>query len=191
MINMPKKILEILKYWIPIAIAITGLSALVYLAVQQDIRQSANDPQIQMAEDAALALTNGAEPNLILPKGLIDLSTSTYPYMVIFNDQGQPIAASAWLYGHMPTLPVGVFAFTKKYGQDRFTWQPRAGVRSAVVVVHYNGQNPGFVLAGRSLREVEIREDRLFLEVLALWLFTLVCTLGSVIILSYPEVFRK
>ncbi len=31
------------------------------------------------------------------------------------------------------------------------------GVRNAVVVVRYGGEHPGFVLAGRSLREVEQR----------------------------------
>ena len=39
-------------------------------------------------------------------------------------------------------------------GEDRLTWQPEPGVRSATVVVHYQGAQAGFVMAGRSLREV-------------------------------------
>lgn len=35
------------------ALAITVASGLVYGVVQQDLRLTANDPQIQMAEDAA------------------------------------------------------------------------------------------------------------------------------------------
>jgi hypothetical protein len=43
----------ILKYWLLIVIIVTGICGLIYGVVQQDIRQGANDPQIQMAEDAA------------------------------------------------------------------------------------------------------------------------------------------
>ncbi len=40
---------DILKYWIPLAAAITVVCGVIYVAVQQDIRMAANDPQIQMA----------------------------------------------------------------------------------------------------------------------------------------------
>jgi len=50
---------EILKHWLLIAIVVTGLIGLVYVAVQQDLRQGANDPQIQMAEDTAAKFANG------------------------------------------------------------------------------------------------------------------------------------
>jgi hypothetical protein len=45
-----------LKFWLPLAAAVTMLSGLVYIAVQQNMRIGANDPQIQLAEDAARAL---------------------------------------------------------------------------------------------------------------------------------------
>jgi hypothetical protein len=37
------------------------------------------------------------------------------------------------------------------------TWQPRRGVRIASVVMRVQGSQPGFVLAGRNMREVESR----------------------------------
>jgi hypothetical protein len=49
--------------------------------------------------------------------------------------------------------------------EDRITWQPAPGVRVAAVIVPYGGQQPGFVLAGRSLRLVEQREDALLRDV--------------------------
>ncbi len=41
------------------------------------------------------------------------------------------------------------------------TWQPERRVRIATVVVRYEGRESGFVLAGRSLREVEERVRRI------------------------------
>jgi hypothetical protein len=41
--------------WLPLAVAITILAGLVYATVQQSLRQGANDPQIQLAEDTAAA----------------------------------------------------------------------------------------------------------------------------------------
>ena len=52
--------------WIPIAVAVTGLAALVCGAIQQDLRQSANDPQVQLAEDAAAQLDQDVSPASVL-----------------------------------------------------------------------------------------------------------------------------
>src|SRR6185369_15227988 len=53
--------------WIPCLIAITGVFAFAYLATQQNYRQSLNDPQIQMAEDAAVSLAHDYTPANIVP----------------------------------------------------------------------------------------------------------------------------
>jgi hypothetical protein len=58
---------NILRHWLPLAAVTTLLCGLVYLAVQQSLRQGANDPQIQMAEDAAAALVAGSTPESVLP----------------------------------------------------------------------------------------------------------------------------
>ena len=47
-----RSIKSILVVWLAIAAATTVVCGLVYLSVQQVMRQSANDPQIQIAEDA-------------------------------------------------------------------------------------------------------------------------------------------
>ncbi len=141
----------------------------IYAAVQQDYRQSANDPQIQIAEDAAASLDGGgAFQSVILPTR-IDIATSLSVFTTVFNDAGQPIGSSGYLNGEMPTLPSGVFNYVRSHGEDRFTWQPEKGVRDAVVVTKYSG---GFVLAGRSLREVEKRESALLAEVFVGWLIS-------------------
>lgn len=121
-----KTIFSIIIKWLPTTIITAGLCRLVYLTVQQALRMDANDPQIQMAEDAVSAL-NG-----------------------------------------------GVLDYMRQHGEERVTWQPEKGVRMATVVVRYD---KGFVLAGRSMREVEIRISNIEkisgIAMLAIWAATL------------------
>jgi hypothetical protein len=156
---MPK-LRNILKYWLPLAAVATLLCGLVYLAVQQSLRLGANDPQIQLAEDAAAALSAGGTPGSLLPTTQVEISTSLAPFMVIYNNEGEPLVSSGLLHGAIPLLPSGVFDYTRQNSEDRVSWQPEAGVWIAAVVVAYGGSQPGFVLAGRSLREVETRESQ-------------------------------
>jgi hypothetical protein len=150
--------------WVPLAVALTGLSLVVYAAVQQDLRQSANDPQIQMAEDAAAELDGGASPGTVLPNRQIELSDSLAPFVMVFDKSDALLASSATLEGHTPEFPKSVLQNLQ--GQDRITWQPQAGVRSAVIVQAWQG---GFVVVGRSLRLVEEREQNTLVLTAAAW----------------------
>jgi sensor histidine kinase regulating citrate/malate metabolism len=180
----------ILKYWLLIAIIVTGLSGLLYAVVQQDIRHTADDPQIQMAEDTAARLANGQQVQNVVPAEKVDIAKSLAPYIIVFDTSGKPIASSAQLDGQTPTIPSGVFDYVRQNGEDRLTWQPQPGVRSAVVVTQFQGPNSGFVLAGRSLREVEKREDDIMqIVLLGCFVMLLITFFASAIIFrktSYP-----
>jgi hypothetical protein len=166
---------NIIMKWLPLAIATAGLCGLGYLTVQQSLRMGANDPQIQMAEDAASALDGGASLDTIVPATGVELAASLAPFIIVFDDSGNILASSATLYGSIPVYPSGVLDYTRIHGEDRVTWQPENGVRMATVVVRYD---KGFVLAGRSLREVEIRVDNIGkisgLALLVIWSATLI-----------------
>jgi len=165
------------------AAIVTGLSGLLYAAVQQDLRQSANDPQIQMAEDTAAKLADGQQVQNVVPAEKVDIANSLAPYIIVFDATGKPIASSVQLNGQTPTIPSGVFDYVRQNGEDRITWQPQSGVRSAIVVTQFKGPNSGFVLAGRSLREVEIREDDIMHLILLGWIAILLVTLLATAIL--------
>ena len=186
MISLNKTAANILRVWIPLAVTITCLSGLIYLVVQQDIRISANDPQIQIAQDLANQLSAGQNPLALIPPTKTDISKSLANYIMLFNKNGKLIGSSALLDGKAPIVPQGVFVAVKKIqgNETRFTWQPKAGVRSAVVLVYYNGQTPGFVLIGRSLREIEIREDQQGKIVFAGWIVTMLLSLSSVFVIN-------
>jgi hypothetical protein len=181
--DKPKVLFGILKIWIPLAAVLILMSGLIYVSVQQNYRQSLNDPQIQMAEDAAAALANGEQPQDLIPQSKVDMAKSLAPYLIIFDEKGQPVASSVQLDGKTPAVPAGVFDYTKNKGEDRISWEPRKGVRSAAVIVYYNGASSGFVLAGRSMREVEIREDALSQMTAIVLIISLLATLVVTIIL--------
>jgi hypothetical protein len=159
------------------AAAVTALAGLIYVVVQQNYRQSANDPQIQLAEDSAARLGAGAQPQAVVGADTVDLVRSLSPFLIVYDDKGNPVASSAQLNGQTPSLPAGVFSSVRESGEDRLTWQPQEGVREAAVIVQFGGSQPGFVLGGRSLTEVEKRVDQLTWMVGVGWLATMLGTL--------------
>jgi hypothetical protein len=110
-----------------------------------------------MAEDATSALAGGANIESVVPSTKVDIATSLAPFLMIYDDSGNALASSATLHGMNPTFPPGILDYTRQNGEDRVTLQPEGGVRIAAVVVRYDN---GFVLAGRSLREVENAKAR-------------------------------
>jgi hypothetical protein len=183
-----KKFLLIAGYWFLGAIILTILCGLVYVSVQQAIRQGANDPQIQIAEDAARLLEAGGVPQIVLGQNIsVPIEQSLAPYVVVFDGSGKPVAGSGKLNGQLPSLPVGIFDFVRAHGEDRVTWQPETGVRSAIVIVGYGGKNPGFVMAGRSLWEVEKRVDWLTAQIAGAWLSALFVLFASITLFVWKK----
>jgi hypothetical protein len=154
------------------ALVLAGISTVLGLALysipQQVLRQGANDPQIEMATNLAARLnfygvTDGLRQGALLNGGgVVDMAHSLSPFLIVYDDQGRPLGSTAQLGGRTPTPPAGVFDYVRTHGEERLSWQPVLGgvhgVRIAAVVERVNGPQPGFVLAGRSLREVEVRE---------------------------------
>jgi hypothetical protein len=165
--------LIVLKKWIIIGIVIGGLSFLIYVCGQQILRMGANDPQIQYSEGWAMVLNTRKNPSEVTGD-LVEIDKSLYPYIVVYDTFGKPVSGTGYLDGKLAQIPIGIFDYVRSHGQDRVTWQPRPGVRSAIVVTKYND---GFVMAGRSLRETEIREDNLLkiVAVGAVGLFLVTC----------------
>jgi len=168
---------DILRQWLPIGAAATAFCALVYLAVQQALRHSANDPQIQLAEDASHLLAQGEAVQGVLPATKVDLAQSLAPFIIVFDSAGEPVASSGVLHGKTPRLPHGVLDYVREHGEERVTWQPKPQVRMASVIMRYDGSKPGFVLAARSLREVEKREVQVATEAGMAWVLILGSTL--------------
>ena len=124
---MRKLSFKFLRSWLPLAVVIVAMSGLVYLTLQQVLRQGANDPQIQLSEDLAASLTSGKSPSAEFPAQQVEISTSLAPFVMIFDDDGKLLRSNALLDGNPPQYPAGVFEYVRQHGQDRVTWQPREG----------------------------------------------------------------
>lgn len=171
---------KVFKFFIPFAVAITLLCGLIYVSVQQVLRQSANDPQIQIAEDVSGALSTGVPPAAIANPNGTDLKKSIATFIIIYNSSKSSVLSSATLDGKTPELPKGVFDEVDKKGQRRFTWEPKKGTRVAAVVQKYSGKASGYVLVARSIREVEKRELMFQQGVGIAWIVTLIATFMSI-----------
>lgn len=144
---------------------ITTIFGTIFGVGQQTLRQGANDPQIQLVEDFA------ANPKSQIPNpNNFDIASSLSPFVVIYDNNGQPISGNGLLDNQRPTLPNGVLNYVRTKNEDRITWQPKPNLRFAIVV---SKSADGFVMAGRSLREVEVREQRLMEMVGLAWIVTM------------------
>ena len=189
MIKVPlkKTQLKVLMYWACVVAALSCVCGLLYMSGRYILRQGADDPQIQMAEDAAVLLAMGRAVENIVVGPKIDIATSLSPYVVVYNGVGVPTFSSGLLSGAMPTLPKGVFAIAENNKkikipaglESRFTWQPTQGARQALVLVQTNTPSGvRYVAVGRSLREIERREGALLWLVLYGWASTLLILLS-------------
>lgn len=173
-------------FWLLSCFLITLFCGLVYASVQQVLRQSANDPQIQIAEDMASVLNTGKNPIDAVSNDSVNVKESLSPFVMIFDKNGKLLASNADIRTGAKTPPAGIFGVDEDFkdkdlgslkkdldekfegrNEKIFTWQPEEGVRIASVLVEYK---EGFVLSGRSLRETEIRSRKLFKMAFLAWI---------------------
>lgn len=171
------------SFFIPLAVLATAMCGLAYVETQQALRSGANDPQFQIAEDAAALLNGGATPaSVVDTRRAVDLAASLAPFLIVLDPSGGVLATNATLDGGQPVPPQGVLDSAASGSPDVVTWQPRAGVRIASVTIRWNG---GTVVAGRSLRRIEDQESTAELIAGAAWLASLAALAGASLIAAW------
>lgn len=149
----------------PLTLALLGVVAFAYVALQQNYRLNANDPQIEIASDLAAQMSAGSLPTDAVDTHMIkvDPSKSLATFGIIVDNNGKVTASNMEMDGNAVVPPKGVLNASSLTHQNRITWQPQTGTRIALVVQAYkHDDNTGYVIVGRSLKEVELREDMLF-----------------------------
>jgi hypothetical protein len=133
----------------------------VYVALLQSYRQNANDPQIELAGTWANQISAGAkDASAIFTSGstTVDPSSGLGVFGVVVDADGKVISSNMKMDGTTPLPPKSVLTVAGADHQNRVTWQPQSGTRIALVVQGYNHAGvAGYVLAGRSLKEVDAR----------------------------------
>lgn len=169
------------------------VSGIVYVAAQQMMRANANDPQVQIAHDISNAIAQGRGPREFFPpSGQPDINGTLAPFAALFDEKGALIGASGTLDGKPLSVPVGVLDRARESGENRVTWQPRPGVRMALVAVPFQGAAQGtstqsgptgVAIAGRSLQEVEYRVSSILGPVVAVGWFASIVAVSVVAML--------
>lgn len=152
-----RRLHRILARWVPLAGVVAALALLNTVTAQQLLRGAADEPQVQLARDAAAALASGNDAQVALGSAAVDVAASLAPFVIVYRPNGDVAFSTAQLNGKTPELPGGVLAEVAARGEARFTWQPAPAVRLAAVVVPIGDGAQGDVLVGRSLVEVEDR----------------------------------
>ena len=145
--------------WIAFALIVCIVFGTVGVIVKTAQRTAANSPQLQIAEDAAAQLK--ARQSSSLPTAnldpYVDMAKSLAPFVVIYDNLGDPLDGTGYLNGKLPTIPYDVLTHATINNPHAITWQPQPGVREAAVVALSPMGN--YVLASRSLKEVERQEN--------------------------------
>ena len=170
---------RVVRLWLPIAVAVTALSALTYLAVQQSYRNGLDDPQVQLAQDGAARLDAGALPTSLVGSSTIEVQDSLAPFVAVFGADDALLTSGATIAAMPLKPPAGVLATARSAGRDRVTWQPRPGVR--IATVSFAAKDGRVVVAGRNMREVEARIDDLTKITALAWVAALVAVLVAVL----------
>jgi hypothetical protein len=159
--------------WVLAGLLSTVVIGTGYGMVQHTLRSGANDPQIQMVEEAVTALQAGERPETVVGTTEVNLDQSSAPFLIVYNESYGIAASGAKLSGSDLVIPQGVLVYAREHGTNAITWQPKADTRLATVAMATTGDHPLYVVAARSLRHVEQRES----ETLALagigWLISL------------------
>ena len=164
-----------LKAWLPLATLATLIMGTVFFTAHHVLRQTANDPQIQLAEDWADQINGGTDANRLNLGPFIDPARSLAPFGIVYDQSGNILASSVSAPSTMKQ-PDGVFDTVDASAQKeaRYTWRPANGERYATVLKRVSFQDKTYyVLAGRNLREVDSRIDRMEWILLTGWVLTL------------------
>jgi hypothetical protein len=154
--------------WIVGAFVLTAVIAGMYLTAQNIERSGADDAGQRLASQVASSTDSTAD----VPR--VDLAQSLAPFFVIYDTTGNPTGGSGYLDGKLASVPKGVITTAVAQGSDHVSWQPRVGLRFAVIAV---ADGDRVVLAGQSLKPSENRTDQLGLLLLLGWA-------GSIVLLA-------
>lgn len=147
-----------IKCFLAFSVFVTAMIVFVYAVAQNILRSEADDPQIQMAEEASFLLNHNAPMGPIVPEIGVELSESLKPFLQIYDEKGSLLDGNATMNGISPKIPKSALSYAKDHGgKNRLTWRLESGAKIAAVIYHYGGKNPGYAVAGRSLRETENR----------------------------------
>jgi hypothetical protein len=156
-----------------LGLVLSLLGGLCMQVTQQLLRKGADQPQQQMVDLAASRLAGGETLDQVIPPAYVELGRDLQPFLIYYNDRGEPLHGTGYLDQKLPSPPPGVFEYLRSHPTDAITWQPRNNLRIATVLQRVNGPQAGFLLAGRDMVLVEKQESLLYHLSVVSWIIVL------------------
>lgn len=184
-----KSVKNIAVIWCLLLFLVTFTCALTYLVAQQSLRLGADEQPAELAANIAVKLDRGESIQTAFPDSKIDIAQSMTSFLMVYDNNKKLLSSTAMIGGNEPAYPQGVLEHTSEKGDNRVTWQPRAGLRFATVTVKTGS---GYIVAGRSLHETERLIESIGKIVLLAWITCVICmSLGLLILQTFMKRFIR
>jgi hypothetical protein len=181
--------------WILSVVLVTLFCLLLLFVLRSVVRQGANDPQVQIAEDVARVFSGNqftdetlrsSFETFVPSKMQVDIGLSLSPWIQVYDASGEVIASSATIQEAQttPRVSTELFEGLQKRDQIRLTWKPQKGIRQAIVITKFSGLRSGYVVVGRSLREAE-DQIRIVTEIISATWFVMVFLIACVAVWTF------
>jgi hypothetical protein len=166
----------------------TLAAAVTYLVAQHVGRRAADDiPRALVSQVVGNLSRPAAAADLAVPGPANALSSQSTPFVIVY-DPAHAVVRSSIRLDETPGVPGGVLDEAAMRGETRVTWQPRAGVREAVVAQPWVGPTgSGVVVAGLGLGPTEDRAGAVLRLVLAGWAVAVAALTVSLLALRRPS----
>ncbi len=176
-----KRLTHVFFHWFPLGVAIIFVFGFIYAGLQQEMRQSLNDPQIALARDIQKSVEAGElqPPQIRKQYSTVDIENSLSSFVIFYDESGNVLDSSALLDEKAPRVPQGVLDYAKSHEENRVTWEPKKGTRIALVVRPLKVESGWFVAVGRNMSEVESRIQIMTLKLFIALLLTLLGTYAA------------
>lgn len=160
-----------------LALLSTLIFGSIYVAGNQILRSLADDPQVEVVEQVANLMKQDIPLEAILGQAeQIDISENNGLFVMIFDKDKKLVGSSAVIGEETPQLPTESFDTANASTGNRFTWKPKEGIRSAVVLKQIGDK--GYAAAGKSLKETDYRTRNMATAIVLAWTLSLLTSLA-------------
>jgi hypothetical protein len=144
--------------FLPIIIIILT-TATAFVLLQQNIRLSADEEISTLSDNIVSAVEKNRAVLDNQPQDqLVDPTKSDLIFIQAYNDDNSIIFSTLGIdNSNQSKIPQSALDTAKKNNRSNITWSPKKDIRLATIVQRFNGDKPGYIVTGRSLKTFDAK----------------------------------
>lgn len=148
--------------FLPIIIIILT-TATAFVLLQQNIRLGADEEISTLSDNIITAVEKNRAVLDNQPQDqLVDPTKSDLIFIQAYNDDSSIIFSTLGIDGNNQSkVPQSALDAAKKNNRNNITWSPKKDIRLATFIQRFNGDKPGFIITGRSLKTFDAKVYKL------------------------------